>query len=373
MKKNIMEIANFAAPCKSSFVDFLNDLGAINDSNVIFVFPDECRYTTWIQEFQLAHRCFFVKRPTRKLKFFFDRELIDQLAKLIREFDIDIIHSHFSGYDEYGVLAAKKAKRNAVVVCHYHCHSLPYPGINPVRRLIKYGIEHIHFALLGKKMKVISVSDTCIEEIRQMGFRGAIDVVPNGINPERVDFTPRPPTGEAKFLFYGGHPEDKGLDTLLKAIKLIDDRDFTVTVVVGNGTMAVVDELNMTQNKHLSFIKPVSDVNALLQQHRIFLSASRRETFSYAIAEAILGGMFILTSDIPDVKWCFHLPTVTRFTCDDHVDLADKMKIFIDGEAPNAEALSASSRFIADNYSPRACIRKIDALFDSYLGQRDGQ
>lgn len=149
------------------------------------------------------------------------------VAHLIRSFQPDIIHTHFSGYRVPATLAA--IGRRARVIWHMHGALLPpTSGVRNAARCMK-------FRLLSRRADaILTVSESLRKELLGMGVPAArLSVVMNGIDTNRF----RAPTlaeretarrflgiedGCRVLLFFGRDRYIKGADLLASALQAID-------------------------------------------------------------------------------------------------------------------------------------------------------
>lgn len=115
----------------------------------------------------------------------------------------------------------------------------------------------------------------------------------------------------------------------------------------------------------IEIIPQTENIELYFHENDWFISASRRETFSYAVAEAMLSGTPILSSDIEGVSWAFKEPSVITFENKNSTELATKMEeIILGGIVISEEALKESYQFILDNYTAKAWAKKLMMYYD---------
>ena len=95
----------------------------------------------------------------------------------------------------------------------------------------------------------------------------------------------------------------------------------------------------------------MSDINQLFDNSKVFIQASRRETFSYAVCEAAYAGLPVISSDIAGLEWAHELPSVTFFPSEDVQTLYEAMKTFLDGQTISEQAVQKSRKHIEDTLS----------------------
>lgn len=109
--------------------------------------------------------------------------------------------------------------------------------------------------------------------------------------------------------------------------------------------------LNGRTPAYLTRGEPVSDINLLFDASRVFIQASRRETFSYAVCEAAYAGLPVISSDIAGLEWAHELSTVTFFPSEDAQSLYEAMRAFLDGKRISEHEMHMSRKHIEDTLS----------------------
>lgn len=138
------------------------------------------------------------------------------------------------------------------------------------------------------------------EDIRRMGFRQPVAIIPNGI--DIPDLQPKAPGDSRILLFLGRIHPVKGLDMLLPAWRVVQDRfpEWRL-VIAGNddgyyGKSGYLDELHILVQKlglkRIEFIGEQRGVNKLkaYQDADLFVLPSYSENFGVTVAEALAAG-----------------------------------------------------------------------------------
>lgn len=245
---------------------------------------------------------------------------------------------------------------------------------NPLKKIYQIIRLRQHYHRHGKNAYIVLLSDEFEKEIQYFGFTGHSIVIPNGIQIERVGFCP--PQKKSKiftFLCFGGRSDDKGLDILLQSITLLakENVNFVLNVTEGVDTNAVIKSiLGESVPKQIHIIPQTDDITDLYHHADCFISASRRETFSYAIAEAMLAGLPVLSSDIDGVKWALTQQSVIPFQSENVEDLLQVMEKMINQEYDlSVEILKKSREYVVNNYSVDIWSEKIISFYNQILGE----
>ena len=120
--------------------------------------------------------------------------------------------------------------------------------------------------------------------------------------------------------------------------------------------------------KEIEIVNQTDNINELLGRCDYFISASRFETFSYAIAEAMLSGTPVIPSNIKGTRWSYGQPSVISFETENAIDLANKMEKIINGKIKvTEESLNISRKYILDHYTTDVWSRQVIKFYEKLL------
>ena len=126
-------------------------------------------------------------------------------------------------------------------------------------------------------------------------------VIYNGLNLTTRDFSPFVPDGSGypTVIAIGRLVESKGFDLLLRAWRDVPNGQLWI---VGQGPQStflqsLAQQLGIAHRVH--FLGYRTDVPDLLAQAQLCVVPSRREGFSYVVAEALVAGVPVLSTDVP--------------------------------------------------------------------------
>lgn len=331
-------------------------------------FPNLVKIQRGLENFvKIGGEVYFVKEPHLKYKILLDKELIQELDKVIKREQPDIIHTHFDGYDEYAV----KANIKAEVIWHHHNYRTLMD--NFFKRMYQKIMLYKQYAIVGKNVYIIAISDYSVNDIKAYGFNiDKIAVIPNGIQKERIVYKDRCINNTTKiFLNYGGRAYQKGLDILIKAVRLLKNKNLSFKILITDGvdTKDVIKKyFGEDVPKEIEIVNQTDNINELLGRCDYFISASRFETFSYAIAEAMLSGTPVISSNIKGTRWSYGQPSVISFETENAIDLANKMEKIINGKIKvTEESLNISRKYILDHYTTDVWSRQVIKFYEKLL------
>ncbi len=223
--------------------------------------------------------------------------------------NIDLLHIHEVW--QYPQIASSRIARQNKIPYIW----APRASLEPWRMKHKGWKKRAYFRAFGKGiMKYAScmhaVSGGEVDGFRQLGFRGPIAVVPNGISPDEFSKLPEGHIAEGIWpelinrkvvLFLSRLSPEKGLDQLLPAWADIvrNNRSSDLLLVLAGpddrGYRKVLDEIIFSYNlqQHIFFTGMVSDDTklALISRSNIYVLPSYSEGFSNSLLENLAAGV----------------------------------------------------------------------------------
>ncbi len=237
---------------------------------------------------------------------------VTRIAALLRDNDIDILHTHGGVAGLYGRLAARKAGIPVVVHTIHGIHYLHYR--NPLLKAAFIGLER---KLSRKTNAVIFVSAADLERGKRLRLAssGQARLIRNGVPP--IAGVPAAFDPERKKAEFGaqGRPlvvaisrlhRQKGLIHLLHAIPLIRREIPEVKIVVAGGgpleNRLASKGRRMRLGGSLLLLGERGDAREILAAADVFVLPSLWEGLPYVLVEAAALGKPIVASDINGVR-----------------------------------------------------------------------
>jgi D-inositol-3-phosphate glycosyltransferase len=313
-----------------------------------------------------------------------------------KDLKYDLIHSH---YWLSGLAAGKlKSKWNVPVVSMFHTLGLMK------QRVARNAVEaEGGYRIRGEK-EVIKLSDRIVAatpaEMAQLQWLynadGAkIEIIPPGVELSR--FYPIP-EDEAKeyvgirpcdkmLLFVGRIEPLKGIDTLMKAIAIMREKDVDVCLAVIGGE---TDTSAACQNEEMERLKVIreqiglADLVAFLGKRSqdtlpYYYSAaeavvvpSHYESFGMVALEALACGAPVVASEVGGLAYLVQ-DGVTGFTVpsDDPEALAGKLIVLLQDKKLREQMCNNAVEFV-QNYSWRNIAARVAELYESLVGVKLG-
>jgi glycosyltransferase involved in cell wall biosynthesis len=192
---------------------------------------------------------------------------------------------------QYGILAALLTPGARVVVVEH----LPMPTSSGLRRWLKR-------RLARRASAHVSVGERSARLIEQQVRLppGSVRTIYNGIPDVDIEPLPRPRDGVV-IGFTGRFVEQKGLETLLDAVALVDD---ATLVLVGDGPEREALESRARElgiENRVVMTGWTSDARRHLSTFDVFALPSRFEGFPLVLLEAMLAGLPTVATDVGSV------------------------------------------------------------------------
>jgi glycosyltransferase involved in cell wall biosynthesis len=198
----------------------------------------------------------------------------------------------------------------------------------------------------------------------EQGFRGAIHVVPGGI--DATVYQPRRALPEYDLIFVGRLVPIKRVDVFLRCVQiLVAQRPALRAVIVGEGPLlpelqALAAQLGVAS--HVHFAGKHQDVSAWLNRARLFMLTSDSEGLSLALMEAMLCGLPAVVSNVGD------LPDLVRSGENGYLVSSREPQAFADcalnvlADVDAGGAMAARARELAHEHELQACTFRWDRI-----------
>ena len=310
---------------------------------------------------------------------FFDKKVnkaFEELCKLIRP---EVVHCHniigtslgivdvakrfgakvcITLHDFWGICYKNTMSDNSGDLCTNFlacekCKScLTKEGIN-----IPIGVRKAYFRRTFEKIDAyISPSQYLADAYIRAGFDyHKMIVLSNGIDVDRFILLKKVPSDKIRITVVAYFGKHKGIETLLRAIKILNRKDVEVNLV-GDGIEKenyknLATELGILQQLRFWGRIPNTEIDKAYAETDIYcLPSVWPENQPVSITEAMASGIPVITSKLGgNEELVQDGVTGLLFTAGDAVDLANKLKFFIENEAARIEYGMAGREAICQN------------------------
>jgi glycosyltransferase involved in cell wall biosynthesis len=217
-----------------------------------------------------------------------------RLKKIIKEHNIDIVHSHLNPASTYAHLACPKN------IPQVHTLHITYSQDFDTRPILKY-IERIMY-FKKRRANIIFLSDFTKEDfLKTVKFKGHSFVLNNFIediyfngNVNEYDYSS---AKGLKLIAVGYLRPQKNYLYLLEIFKHLKNYNIQVDIYGGGDTTScqkIIDENNLK----IKFMGAANNINEIIKRYDLFIMSSANEGFPLSVFEAMAAGVPVMLSNI---------------------------------------------------------------------------
>lgn len=368
---NVLIAADYKAPNSGNFIASLIELAHTLENNgdkAFFVFP-KCENTeknnSWVQ--WILQEGFLVKLIDMQKS---DEEILSILLSEISLNSIDILHLHFGIFHRVIIRNRKKLKHIKILI-HDHMDFGVEESI--IKQKLRTAVRSLGYRLL--RINVISVMAA---KHKSYLFCNKKWFVPNGlslkrniqVSESRARCRERLGIGQNDklCLFLGWDLRRKGLDIAVKAVNILREKFpelYLAVVGIGEGmpserTVTYIEKYTdiPATSPWIKYLPSTEDMYAYHRAADIYLSASRKEAFSYGILEAISQNTPVVVSNIEGTRWASEYENSIFYEVENEYDCATAMEnAFKQGRTPS------NFKEIVNNYSIEKWCNRIVEIY----------
>lgn len=357
--KSILQVCAFGAPNPGNFIASLLELQRKMKEygyNTIYAFPEKAQSKEWCKRLAETNQVYFL--PEAKARIL--PKTYQMFHRIYVDNEIQIVHCHFELYDiPATVMAPKKVK----IFWHLHDPLTINKDLRGILWKVQYGF-------IGKRAQLLSVTDYYRKMVVRLGFPEArTRLIINCIDLDRIKLCRQDIAPEYDFLTFGWDFYRKGDDIIIRACDRLYQEGYRFKLLLNGNekTWRTLDDfLESMDRPYLTKGNPVDDVNELFSDARVFIQASRKETFSYAVCEAAYAGLPVICSDIAGLEWAHEIPLVDFFESENAEMLYFCMKEKLDCVLKKGDVVRSRS-IIEEEYSLKAWVNKIMNVYEITL------
>ena len=325
---NVLIMADYRTPNSGNFIASLLELAErMRDqgNKVLFLFPDNGKggytWSKWLEENGFP----VILCDTGKEA----AALTEELGGIIQKHQIDLVHSHF-GCCHKVLIKSRRQLGNVKVLIHDHMDFSPEGNIQ--KQQVRTMIYAAVYRLTGTG--VVSVMEKKSKTYWPAGKKNWY--VPNGLSlmrniPKSMERNERRQQlgvqeDEELCLFLGWDMHRKGVDIAVKAVNILRQQGKNICLgLVGFGhepsqkaTEWIQERTSIAATSEwIRFFPSTEDMFSYHRAADVYLSASRKEAFSYGILEAISQNVPVAVSDIEGTAWSAKYDKCVQYSVED--------------------------------------------------------
>ncbi|MBI3070821.1 MAG: glycosyltransferase [Deltaproteobacteria bacterium] len=220
-----------------------------------------------------------------------------------------------------------------------------------------------------------ATSDLERQDLRRLGFRMPIAVIPNGVEPASRSVQRAVVTTRKRVLSLGRLDKKKGLENLLRAWNLVEaDAPDWELVICGPGPTRYLESLRSLSRRLMNVRVEFLDARYGEEKTDVFASAnvfvlpSFDENFGMVVGEALAHGLPVITTKRTPWRWLEE--TRVGWWIDIGVPpLADALRSALSTSADDLRAMGERGRdFVARHYSWSSVGEKMRKTYEWLLG-----
>jgi glycosyltransferase involved in cell wall biosynthesis len=155
--------------------------------------------------------------------------------------------------------------------------------------------------------EIIAVSEqTAIRIKKELGYKGKIYIIPNGIDVEYINKT-KPSLIKSDVIYAGRLMDFKNIDLLIESVFILKkNKNYIKCIIIGDGpekdNLANLTKKLRLQNdiKFIRFLGNHGDVYSYMKASKVFVLPSTREGFGIVVLEANTCGIPVITVNHKD-------------------------------------------------------------------------
>jgi len=292
----------------------------------------------------------------------FAARLLRPLARELRTRDHDVIV--VSVFPYFPVLSAALSRLGTDTSMLTTWHEVWQDYWDDYLGLLSFGGKIVEKVVARVPQYPIAVSGITARRLAQIGpDLNEVNVVPNGIDIEKINTAPRPDENGSEpydVLFAGRLIPEKNVSTLLDAFDTVAQRHDATLGIIGDGPEA--DSLRRQANSltnsdrvdFLGFLEDHVDVLGHMRAARVFASPSTREGFGIVFAEAMAADCTVIAADHPESA-ASEVVGDAGFVVEPSINaVADTLNEALDGKRPPEEPTTQAQQYDWDSITTQA-------------------
>lgn len=296
--KGVLQYAGVGSPYRGNFICSLDALRAKLEGEgktVVYLFPLRTAKRDWAQDLKRSMPVYFMSGNIFK-----DILLV---RKIIKKYNIKIIHSHFFGSKQLIVCNAASLFRGVKHTVHIHCALKENDGVKGFLR-----------SLILRNKVLIGCSSTVTAQAEKLYPKNKAVCIENAVFFERLEEYEAIDkaalgldTDKKTLMMFGFLYEIKGVDLALEALNTLCEKGekLQLILILTSNEESIRQKIlqrfgGMPQWLHI--LPPRNDIASYYRLCDLFIAPSRSEGMPYSVLEVASLGIPEVLSDIPAHK-----------------------------------------------------------------------
>ncbi len=260
-----------------------------------------------------------------------------RISRRIKKERIDIVHSNSSVVD-VGSRAAKKCR-----VPHVW-HFREFGDLDYRLEFLKGRRKSVEYIVKSGSYNIF-ISNCLKKHYSELTDPNKNIVIYDGVSENYMNEYKEKKTGDPVFLIAGNLQRNKGQDIVLKAVKILKEKNITnFRVIIAGGIASTKDSRKFAEGlynyrereklNNIQIVGFISNMNKLRENTDVEIVASRMEAFGRVTVEAMLSGNPVLATDTgANPELIKEGETGWLFKEGDAKDLADKIQNILNAKS----------------------------------------
>lgn len=267
-----------------------------------------------------------------------------------------------------------KMNKNSKVILHiHHIHKdVWFRELPKILAEIGWCLERKIMPLIYKNCDIITLSESSKKQIikNKISKKKNIYVINPGVKKYKLNKIKK--TKEPSILFLNRIKKYKGLETLLNAIKILQDQGiYFKTKIAGSGEdLKKIKKLSLNLKlKNIDFLGRITEKEKirLMQESWIFVNPSMKEGWGIVNIEASYCGTLVIGSNVDGIRdSVLNNKSGLLFKERDAKDLAEKIKQVLESKSKK-QRLSKEAKKWASNFSWDKCFKEYEKIIKNQL------
>ena len=295
----------------------------------------------------------------------FDKKNAKEIAKIIKEFNPDAIHTENNALIPV-YLALKYIKKSDRPYVFHTMHLAPVDECS--NKLVKILYRHI---LKQKGFVPVAITESLSNESKSFYQLKNVPFVENGIDLERFNFYKPLKERLYDLVVLARFSYQKNHEFLIRTLAKVK-KDFPDLKVAFVGGGELFDEMKiLAQNNDAGFIEfkgIMSDTSKIVSDSKIIALGSRFEANPLSLLEGMAAGCIVISSNVGGIKNIVHSENGYLFELDDD-EAFIKYVEYVLNNIKQHEKMSLDNKEYSKQFSMDDCAQKYIALFKKYCNE----